>query len=469
MKKKSMKRSCTIFLASLTAAICLLVSATAQDKFIHSAQEIDRTGVFLPTHDSPAVAQELRDSFQDHTQEITGEGLALIKKNQCEGAPLDQRWYSFRRFGQSFEHFLTAREVRFYGGREADVRSAIARQYVSLVPLQADQDPGDIRLFKARRDSNSFDLVIIGQNSREVALKTMIRLAYLFEFMDERAKQRFVGGLDGFLRRVKIFLSSFPARQEFIAFFHQYRIADPDVVIIGFQRDTRAVLKEAGIGEPERYSSDSLRVNWYPDAGGKKVLLVSINGNRIFASRAGELIQAIFETFHSPPQSIVFLGSAGAIDSADLVGKIVAPTVVVNDEYFNAERHGGKLAQIIRNRATMIVPVKTAHVSVESMLLETMPWATKNKSNRIVTVDQELYPIVNAINTSQYGNKIQLFAGILVTDNVSAVHTYDQNTLQHAEDIIAQTGAIRKAFLAEVLSELGITRDQFLTARPAVK
>jgi hypothetical protein len=80
-----------------------------------------------------------------------------------------------------------------------------------------------------------------------------------------------------------------------------------------------------------------------------------------------------------------------------------------------------------------------------------------------------LYSIVNAINTSHYGNKIQLFVGILVTDNVSAVHTQDQNTLQHAEDLIAQTGAIRKAFLADVLSELGITRYQFLTERRAAK
>jgi hypothetical protein len=137
--------------------------------------------------------------------------------------------------------------------------------------------------------------------------------------------------------------------------------------------------------------------------------------------------------------------------------------VVVNDDYFNAEPRGGKLAHIIRNRATMIVPVKTAHVSVESMLLETMPWATKNRTNRIMTVDQELYSIVNAINKSHYGNKIQFFAGILVTDNVSAVQTHDQMTLQHAEDIIAKTAAIRRAFLARVLSELGITAHEFLT------
>src|SRR5207249_6560871 len=115
----------------------------------------------------------------------------------------------------------------------------------------------------------------------------------------------------------------------FSSFFRQYRISDPDAVIIGFQRDSRTVLKEAGIDQPQRHSSDSLRVNWYPDGDGKKVLLVSINGNRIFASRAGELIEALFETFHSPPRTLVFLGSAGAIASDKLVGQIVAPTVVM--------------------------------------------------------------------------------------------------------------------------------------------
>ena len=458
-----MKRSCTIFLASIIAALCLSVSAIPQDKFIPSSGGIESHALFRPVNNVPVVAHEARDWFQDHTEEIVGDALALIKKNRREGAALDQRWYGFRRFGPTLEHLLRAKEVRFYGGREADVRSAIATQYVSLLPLAADQDPGEIRLFTARRDWDSFDVVIIGQNGKEVALKTVIRLAYVFEFMDEEIKRSFVGGFDAFLGRVKIFLSSFPARQEFSAFFQRYRIADPDVVIIGFQRDTRAILEEAGIGEPERYSSDSLRVNWYPNAGGKKVLLISINGNRIFASRAGELVQAIFEAFTSPPESIVFLGSAGAIDSAQLVGQIVAPTVVVNDDYFNAERRGGKLAHIIRNRATMIVPVKTAHVSVESMLLETMPWATKNRTNRIMTVDQELYSIVNAINKSHYGDKIQFFAGILVTDNVSAVQTHGQMTLQHAEDIIAKTGAIRRGFLARVLSELGITAHELLT------
>jgi hypothetical protein len=231
-------------------------------------------------------------------------------------------------------------------------------------------------------------------------------------------------------------------------------------VVIGFQGDTRSYLKEAGIGDPERYSTDSLRINWYPNANGKKTLLVSINGNRIYASRAGDLIEAIFEAFRAPPQTIVFLGSAGAIEAADLVGQIIAPTVVVSDDYFNPDRPGGKLAHLIHNRAAAILPVKTAHVSVESTVLETTKWAAAKKNNRIMTVDQELYHVVNAINTSSYRGKIRLYVGILITDNVSTAAGQHGLTLQYAEDIIAQTTATRRSFLAQVLAEVGITRNK---------
>jgi hypothetical protein len=82
------------------------------------------------------------------------------------------------------------------------------------------------------------------------------------------------------------------------------------------------------------------------------------------------------------------------------------------------------------------------------------------KNNRMMTVDQELYHVVNAINTSSNGGKIRLYVGILITDNVSTAAGQRGLTLQYAEDIIAQTTATRRAFLAQVLAEVGITRNK---------
>lgn len=454
--ENSMKRSLTIFLAAISTAICLLSVAISEDRFNPSLQGIDHNATVQRLDNAGATAMPSHSSFQDHTRQIVGAALSLIDRNEREGASLDQRWYTFRRFGEHLEQILGAREVRFYGGRESDVLRFIADQYVSVSPLEPAQDPSDIRFFVARRDTESLDLVIIGHNGREIALKTVIRLAYFFKFMNDKHKRAYVGGWDSFLHKVKIYLSSTPARQEFVSFFQLYGLSDPDAVIIGFQGDTRAVLKEAGIYSPERYSNDSLRINWFPNANGKKVLLVSINGNRIFASRAGELIEAIFETFRSPPRTLVFLGSAGAIASATLVGQIVAPTVVVADDYFDPHRRSGKLAHIIRNRAAMIVPIRTAHISVENIVVETLNWATANNQRRIMTVDQELYHVINAVNASPDANNIQVFVGMLVTDNVAAVRAPHETTLQHAEDVIARTATVRREFLRNVLAEAGI-------------
>jgi hypothetical protein len=447
-------RKRSILVAAIGAVICLSCSAIRTNPSVELSypanNEIDH---------SLADGRFSSVQFQDHTQEIIGDALKLIAKNQREGAPLDQRWYAFRRFRENLQSIFNAREIRFYGGREIDVRSVIAQRYISWVPFDPDQSSSDIRLFTARRNGDGFDLVIIGQNGREVALKTAIRLIYLFKFTDENRKRTFPGGLDAFVQRIKIFVSSITPKQEFIAFFKQHEIDNPDAVLIGFQGDTRAVLKEAGIEDPKRHSDDSLRVNWYPNANGKKVLLVSINGNRIFASRAGELVRAIFETFHSPPRALLFFGSGGAIAAADLVGQIVAPTVVVKDDFFVPDQPAGKLAQIIRNCATTILPLRSAHVSVENMVVETMNWAALKSRNRITTVDQELYHVVNAVNAAPYGGKLGFFVGILVTDDVSTLKSGDDVTLQFAEDTIARTTEVRREFIAKILAEIGIIRE----------
>jgi hypothetical protein len=460
----SMKRSSIILLAVILGAAISFSCGAAPDDNVTGALRSGGSGAIYRQFDPDQIPAALsHGAFHDRTEELLSEALTLIDRNEREGAALDQRWYAFRRFGEHLEQILKANQVRFYGGREAEVIQAVGDNYASITPIEPDQDPGEIRLFTARRDSGRADVIIIGQNGREVALKTVIRLAYLFKFMNPELKRVFTGGLDSFLRRIKIYFSSTPPRQEFISFFRRHGISDPDAVIVGFQGDSRAVLKEAGIVGPELYSSDSLRVNWYPHANGQKVLLVSINGNRIFASRAGELVNAMLDAFRSPPRTLVFFGSAGAIDAAKLIGQIVAPTVVVANDYFHPERLKGKLAHIIRNRAAMLVPVKTAHISVESVIVETVNWAAAINQKRIMTVDQELYHVIDAINASPDATNIHIFVGMLITDNVGASQAPDMATLEHAQNVIDRTVALRRHFLANVLAVAGIIPNRSAT------
>ncbi len=405
-------------------------------------------------------------SFEDRTEELVGHAERLIAKNEKEGAVLDQRWYTFKRFGQYQDKIFSASQIVFYGGLEDDVRANLPKHYESVVALEKDQEPGEIRLFSAKHAPAQHDLIIIGQNGREVALKTIVRLIYLAGFTDSERQRRYRDKLDSFKKSLKVFMSSRSARQEFIDFFAKHGVSSPDTVMIGFIGDTRSLLKAEGIPDPELYSDESLRVNWFKNANGRKVLLVSIDHNRIYASRSGELIEAILAISGTSPPKIVFLGSAGAIEDPSIVGRIVTPTMVMNGDPFPAVQQKGVLVHLIRNKAVAQGRIKTAHASVENVIVETTQWAERMKRDRVRTVDQELFHMIKTINSRSNTPKIELFIGILVTDNVSSDADLNTDiTLKHAEETILKTASIRREFLATVLTEIGILKQDKVRSR----
>jgi hypothetical protein len=282
----------------------------------------------------------------------------------------------------------------------------------------------------------------------------------LTKFVDDKTQQKHRDKLASFTQSLQVFLSSVRPRDEFIMFFNKYGLDRPDAVIIGFREDVRSLLKDEGISDPESYTDESLRVNWYPDANGKRVLLVSIDKNRIFASRSGELIEAIFAISPGSPPSVVLLGAGGAIDARAMVGQIVTPAIVMNGDSLLPNRNQNALAHIIRNRAAGGAGVKTADVSVESVVIETTAWVRKMKDQRIDTVDQELFHIMSAINSSAHAGRVDVFAGTLVTDNVSSNAQNNDMTLEHAEETISATSDIRRGFFSKVLKTLGILKKE---------
>ena len=86
--------------------------------------------------------------------------------------------------------------------------------------------------------------------------------------------------------------------------------------------DATFVLNQARVAKPQLYSDESLRATSYTTDDGKKILAVSINGNRIFASRAGDLVRALFDVSPQRPPAIIFLGSAGAVEDPGLVWRL---------------------------------------------------------------------------------------------------------------------------------------------------
>lgn len=102
-----------------------------------------------------------------------------------------------------------------------------------------------------------YDVIIVGQNGREVALKTVIRLLYLPRFADEKTKEKYRGRLVEFKNSLQVFLSSRNPREEFIAFFKKHCIDNPNVVMIGFRGDIRPRLRNQAhelASEAERFA-----------------------------------------------------------------------------------------------------------------------------------------------------------------------------------------------------------------------
>jgi hypothetical protein len=408
---------------------------------------------------APSVAAQERVGFEDRTAEIVGHAERLIDKNQREGAVLDQKWYGFRRFGKYQELFLGAERVLFYGGVEAEIKSHIQDRYLSLAPLDDDRDPGDIRLFAGHLPGKKWDYIAIGQNGREVALKTIIRLIYMAKFADEDMKQKHRARLQAFSKSLRVFMSRVSARSEYLNFFNKHRIRNPDAVLIGFMGDASTVMSQMGFPRPETYSDETLRALWYPNVHGKKVLLISINGNRIYASRCGDLIAALYDISPDSRPAVSFLGSGGSVDAPEMVGKIVAPIRVMSGDPFPTVKNKGAVAYLLRNRAVDLLSIQSVHASVESVVVETTEWAKQMTRRRVKTVDQELYHIAAAINASARGADTPFYAGILITDNVSDEKSGTDVTLEQAEQTIAQTAELRKQFLLAMLKRTGIFKD----------
>jgi hypothetical protein len=104
--------------------------------------------------------------------------------------------------------------------------------------------------------------------------------------------------------------------------------------------------------------------------------------------------------------------------------------------------------------------IKTSDVTVESVVVETTKWTRKMKNYRIDTVDQELFHIVKAINSSAYAAKVDFFAGHVVTDNVSSNAQDTDLTLERAEEVISATAGLRREFLSKILKKLGILKNE---------
>ena len=174
-------------------------------------------------------------------------------------------------------------------------------------------------------------------------------------------------------------------------------------------------------------------------------------------------MEAIYDSAPASRPLVTFFGSAGAIDAPDLVGKIVAPTRLMNADPFPRITNQGALVHLVRNRALDLVRLHSTHASIESVVVETTAWAKHVKRERVNTVDQELYHVIDAIHASPRGKETDVYAVVLVTDNVAIDPSDNHVTLQAAEETIAASAPLRQKFLLDLFRRQRILTDQVVS------
>ena len=99
-----MKPRLATLLPLISAAISLGCGAIPEHRVIRAPRAIDSGEAYQGIDNRLATTQQSRIWFEDHTPEIVGDALTMIKRNERDGASLDQQWYAFRRFGENLEH-----------------------------------------------------------------------------------------------------------------------------------------------------------------------------------------------------------------------------------------------------------------------------------------------------------------------------------------------------------------------------
>ena len=106
-----------------------------------------------------------------------------------------------------------------------------------------------------------------------------------------------------------------------------------------------------------------------------------------------------------------------------------------------------------------LVRLQSTHASVESVVVETTEWAKRIRSQRVKTVDQEFYHVIDAIHASPRAAETNIYAAVLVTDNVAIDGSNNDVMLEAAEETIADTANLRQNFLLNVFRRQGILND----------
>ena len=225
---------------------------------------------------------------------------------------------------------------------------------------------------------------------------------------------------------MRIFESGIDLKNTYRDILEAYNVK-PETIIFGSQMFHDAFLKQEFKLEKSQWIQDpylNAIVYHYKDKEGNKRTIVTLNMSpHMFGDKIKSFTSAAIER---GAQRIIFNGTAGGLKSDLKVGDLVVPRQIANVNIGKP----GQSANIVNNALNFTselkgenVKIVEQHGTVHTPVVETMPFVSSLKENKVDTVECELANLVEAIQDSGQADSIYFSAHLQVTDIPGTEHT----------------------------------------------
>lgn len=304
--------------------------------------------------------------------------------------------------------------IEVYEGKTSEaLRHVASRGYTEIRPL-SDNPMTDFRKFTARRPADGkASLVVVGAPGRAYQRE----IAAHFVYYNLTAGTR----IDPGRIRHRVLTDPNPAVSEFAKTLKVQRL-DPDIVLMGNVEEVKAKLGKEGIAPVRELLAPNL-YGWVYDINGKSVLSLKVEPY-LYADRAGAFVTALQER-SAKRRTVVFTGTAGALDQTMEIGDLVAPAQFQRSDTMLDESVGGSAVRnlavdtlsemgALKGDAGIFSGPKVTHGAVESILFEDEEWF-KARRGALSIVEQELAGVAAAVAASS-GAQTDLYAFFRISD-----------------------------------------------------
>ncbi|WP_129661502.1 phosphorylase family protein [Bacteroides fragilis] len=371
--------------------------------------------------------------------------LDSVERAKSEGHTLDENSYVERHFTPSVMKFLTdnpSLDIEIYEGKTTQAFGDLVRLgYTQITPFSRNANT-DFQQFMATNPvSNESSFVIVGFPGKSYQLEIAAHFMYYNPPVNPLRISHHVlkkedASVDDFMPTLGL-LPEVPCTQV--------------IIQMGNVEEVKSHLKEKEIEPVKEVVAPNFYANVFVING---AMMVSLKIEPyLYADRSGSFLEAVKRKFTGKPITVIFTGTAGALDPAMKVGDIVAPKEIHQADDLTAKKveitnHAHHLLSLPEYKAESgIFADGQQHGAVDTILFEDEVWFETHKS--LAIVEQEVAHLAEAVKDTE----IKLYAFFRISD-VLHVQSFNEEKVRPVPRPTSSQGEIIIRILTDLLPDL---------------